>query len=86
MWSAVNRIEKNSQDVMVPEERISAEDALKMWTINGAYASFEEDRKGTIERGKLADFVVLSGDPREEEISSLKVEMTIVGGTVVYGS
>lgn len=68
------------------DQRVSVMDALAMYTKHGAYASFEEDRKGTIERGKLADFVVLSGDPREEDISSIKVEMTIVGGNVVYGS
>ncbi len=67
------------------EQQLSVMDALQMYTCNGAYASFEEDIKGTIERGKLADFVVLSGDPREEDISAIEVEMTIVGGEVVYG-
>lgn len=67
------------------EQELSVMDALIMYTKNGAYASFEEDIKGTIEKGKLADFVVLSGDPREEDISSIKVDMTIVGGKVVYG-
>lgn len=68
------------------DQRVSVMDALAMYTKNGAYASFEEDIKGTIEKGKLADFVVLSGDPREEDISSVKVEMTIVGGNVVYNN
>lgn len=66
------------------EQRLSVMDALAMYTRNGAYASFEEDIKGTIERGKLADFVVLSSDPREEDISKIEVDMTIVDGTVVY--
>lgn len=67
------------------EQHLSVMDALTMYTKNGAYASFEEDIKGAIEKGKVADFVVLSGDPREEKISSIKVDMTIVGGNVVYG-
>ncbi|MGC1121989.1 MAG: amidohydrolase [Candidatus Methanofastidiosia archaeon] len=66
------------------EQRLTVMDALAMYTREGAYASFEEDIKGTIEKGKLADFVVLSDDPREVDISSIRVEMTIVGGKVVY--
>jgi predicted amidohydrolase YtcJ len=66
------------------EQQLSVMDALAMYTVNGAYASFEEDIKGTIEKGKLADFVVLSGDPREEDISTINVDMTIVGGEIVY--
>jgi predicted amidohydrolase YtcJ len=66
------------------EQRLSVMDALAMYTREGAYASFEEDIKGTIEKGKLADFVVLSDDPRKVDISSIRVEMTIVGGKVVY--
>ena len=66
------------------EQRLSVMEALAMYTCNGAYASFEEDIKGTIEKGNLADFVVLSEDPREVDISRIKVEMTIVGGRVVY--
>ncbi len=67
-----------------PEQKLSVMDALIMYTKNGAYASFEEDVKGTIRRGNLADFVILSGNPQEEDISTIKVDMTIVGGTVVY--
>ncbi|MBU7015775.1 MAG: amidohydrolase family protein, partial [Theionarchaea archaeon] len=66
------------------EQRLTAMEALAMYTREAAYASFEEDIKGTIEKGKVADFVVLSDDPREVDISSIKVEMTIVGGKVVY--
>jgi hypothetical protein len=58
-----------------------------MYTINGAYASFEEDIKGSITRGKLADMVLLSDDPTQtppEEIKNIKIEMTIIGGEVVW--
>jgi predicted amidohydrolase YtcJ len=70
-----------------PEERITVAEALRMYTVNAAYASFEEKRKGSIEAGKLADFTVLSNDPQAvppNKIESTAVEMTIVGGRVVY--
>ena len=58
-----------------------------MYTGNAAYASFEEKEKGTIRQGKLADLVVLSDDPTNvdpEQVKDIKVEMTIVGGEVVW--
>jgi predicted amidohydrolase YtcJ len=58
-----------------------------MYTVNAAYASFEENLKGSIEEGKLADLTVLSGDPRKtpaSKIGETKVIMTIVGGKVLY--
>jgi len=70
-----------------PEERITVDEALRMYTVNGAYASFEETVKGSIEEGKLADLAVLSGDPRKtpaNKIGDIKVNITIVGGKVVY--
>jgi predicted amidohydrolase YtcJ len=60
-----------------------------LFTINGAKIGFEEDLKGSNELGKLADFAVLSDDPYRvprEKIGNIKVEMTIVGGKVVYQS
>jgi predicted amidohydrolase YtcJ len=70
-----------------PEERITVDEALRMYTVNAAYASFEETVKGSIEEGKLADLTVLSGDPTAvppSKIGDIKVKMTIVGGKVVY--
>ena len=70
-----------------PEERITVDDALRLYTVNAAYASSEENIKGSIEAGKLADITVLSHDPHAvppSEIGDIKVEMTIVGGRVVY--
>ena len=69
------------------EEQITVDEALKIYTVNAAYASFEENLKGSIEKGKLADLAVISHDPRAvppNEIGNIKVEMTIVGGSVIY--
>ena len=70
-----------------PEEQLTVDEALRMYTINAAYASSEEDVKGSVEEGKLADFTVLSGDPRTvppNKIGKINVEMTVVGGKIVY--
>jgi predicted amidohydrolase YtcJ len=70
-----------------PEERMSREEALKSYTWNAAYSAFEEQSKGSLEAGKLADVTVLSKDilaVPEEEIRSAKVDLTIVGGKVLY--
>ncbi len=71
----------------VPEQKITVEEALKAYTINAAYASFEEDFKGTLEPGKLADFVVLDRDITAidpVEIWNVKAQQTWVGGKKVF--
>lgn len=71
----------------VPEERITAEEAIRWYTSGSAYAVFEEQYKGTLEAGKLVDFVVLSKDPFEVEpdrLGEIEVELTVIGGEVVY--
>ncbi|MBI2849866.1 MAG: amidohydrolase [Chloroflexi bacterium] len=86
IYAAVTRKAQTGQQVL-PGERISATQALAMYTINAAYASFEEGIKGSITEGKLADLVLLSADPRRiapEQIKEIKVEMTILGGGVVW--
>lgn len=70
-----------------PGERVSRLDALKMYTLHPAYAAFEEDIKGSISQGKLADLTVLSKDiltVPEAEIRDTEVVMTVLGGKVVY--
>jgi len=84
--SAVNRLAESGQHLL-PEERISVEQALSMYTKNASYASFEEDIKGSVTAGKLADLVLLSDDPTAvppEQIKDITVEMTIIGGEVVW--
>lgn len=68
-------------------QRITAAEALRIWTLGGAYASFEEDVKGTIAPGRFADFVVLGADPLAVDPATIKdiaVEATYVGGRSVY--
>jgi len=74
-------------EVIGAEQAIAVKDALRLYTINGAYASFEEDIKGSIEPGKLADLAVLDRDILsipDEEIKDMQVVMTVVGGEIVY--
>lgn len=70
VWSVVSRTTR--EGVCLDEERISVLDALRAVTVNAAYEYFEEDKKGTIEVGKAADFAVLAQDPLEADISELK--------------
>jgi predicted amidohydrolase YtcJ len=67
-------------------QRISVQEAIKCYTINAAYASFEEKIKGSIEPGKLADLVALSANPYEnpQQIDRIKVALTVQGGEIVY--
>jgi len=70
-----------------PSQRITLEQALKICTANGAYASFEEDEKGAITPGKLGDFVILAQNPYEVDPDALKeipVARTVVGGRTVF--
>jgi predicted amidohydrolase YtcJ len=71
----------------VPEEKISVEQALVAYTRNGAFAAFEEDRKGSLEVGKLADIVILDRDITRMPLALIgdaQVVRTIVGGQTVY--
>lgn len=70
-----------------PNQRISIEDAIRICTLNGAYASFEEDIKGSISAGKLADFVMLADAPQDvdpDEIKNIEVVRTVVGGVTMH--
>jgi len=72
-------------DAPSPEQQLSVTDALRAYTVGGAYAGFDEERLGTIEVGTCADFVVLESSPWEaDDIADIDVEMTIVGGEIVY--
>jgi predicted amidohydrolase YtcJ len=70
LWSTTNRLTRSGK-VLGADQRISAYDALKAMTINAAYQHFEENTKGTIEVGKLADLVILSKNPLDMPINTL---------------
>ena len=71
----------------VPEQKIPVEAALRAYTISAAYAAFDEKVKGSLEPGKIADFVILGADPfrvKPEDIEKIQVDATVVGGKTVY--
>lgn len=84
--AAVNEKTVTGQD-FAPAEKISVEEALRCYTINGAYTTFEEHIKGSLETGKLADLVILAEDPTKiapESIKDVQVMATMVGGEFLY--
>lgn len=88
LWASVNRLTRSNY-VLGPEQRISTLNALKAMTSWAAYQIFEEESKGTLEPGKVADLVILSQNPLEMEnvdLLKLKVEETIKDGQTIYKS
>jgi predicted amidohydrolase YtcJ len=82
----VNRTTKSGRPIG-QSQRVSVIEALRLYTINAAYQSFDEDRLGSIEAGKLADMVVLGEDIltiQSEKIINIPIEMTIIDGKVVH--
>jgi predicted amidohydrolase YtcJ len=80
LWSAVMRKDK-------PDESLTLEETLRTYTVNAAHASFDEDKKGTIEKGKYADLTVLSKNLDEtpkERICDVKADMVVVNGRITY--
>ena len=85
-YASVSRKLKDGS-VFFPDQRMSREEALRSYTVNNAFAAFEENLKGSLKPGKLADITVLSKDIMtmpEDEIPSTQVDYTIVGGKVMY--
>jgi predicted amidohydrolase YtcJ len=86
MWVALTRRTERGE-VLGPEERLTREEALRLYTINNAYLNHEEKEKGSLEVGKLADLIMIDRDILScpvDEIREVKVICTIVGGRVVY--
>jgi predicted amidohydrolase YtcJ len=86
MQSMVTR-KDNRGRIWGTNQRITVDEALRIGTLNGAHASFEEGLKGSITEGKLADFVMLAEDPHRvdpERIKDIRIERTVVGGVTVH--
>jgi predicted amidohydrolase YtcJ len=87
LWAAVERKELNSGRVIAPEERLSISQALELFTRNPAYIGFEESKKGSLEVGKLADFIVVDRDVLaipSAQLKEVQVLQTWVGGELIY--
>ena len=77
----------NAGDVLNPGQTISRLEALRLYTIGSDYLSFDDDRLGTIEEGKLADLVVLSDDPltvSDDRLRKISSVLTLQAGKIVY--
>lgn len=86
VWTAVNRVSR-SGEIIGPDERATPYQALKAITSHAAYEFFEEDQKGSLTKGKLADFVILDKNPikvKPEKIKDIQVLQTIKEGNTVY--
>lgn len=87
MWTTITRQPRRLDTPLHAEQRLTREEALRLYTIHNAYLTFEEQHKGSLEPGKLADFVILNDDVLtcpEEAIADLTVSATYVGGKKVY--
>jgi predicted amidohydrolase YtcJ len=87
IWQSVVRKNRYTGDVIGASERLSREEAIRCATIHGAHLSFDEDNKGSLEVGKLADLCVLDTDPltcAEDELKDIAADYTFIGGKLVY--
>lgn len=87
MWTTLVRRPRGSESPLHPEQNLTREQAIRLYTINNAFLTFEESRKGSLEPGKFADFVVLDRDILScpvDEVKDITVEATYLGGARVY--
>ena len=87
MWTTLVRQPRGSEAPLHPEQNLTREQAIRFYTINNAFLTFEETRKGSLEPGKLADFIVLDRDILTcpvEQVKDIQVEATYLGGARVY--
>jgi len=87
MWIAMKREPRSGGNAIYPSQSISREQAIRLYTMNNAWLSFEETQKGSIEPGKLADLIVLENDIMDcplDQVKDIQVNRTYVGGKLVY--
>ncbi len=87
IWESVARLSRVTNERVAPEQALSRAEALQCATMNGAYLTFDEEKKGSLEPGKLADLAILSADPltvAEPAIRDITADMTMVGGKIVH--
>jgi predicted amidohydrolase YtcJ len=87
MWTTIARRPRGADAAQHPEQALTREQALRLYTINNAFLTFEETHKGSLEPGKLADFAVLDSDILTcpvEQVKDIQVEATYLGGARVY--
>lgn len=87
IWTTLTRQPRWSDDPLHPEQEITREEALRLYTISNARLMFEEQNKGSLEPGKLADFIVIDRDYLScplDEVREIQVEQTWLGGEIVY--
>ena len=87
VWQTIARESFQTGQRIAPEQALSRAQALRCATADGAYLTFDEQKKGTLEAGKFADLVVLSADPltvEESGIAAIRSLMTMVGGNIVH--
>jgi predicted amidohydrolase YtcJ len=87
MWIALTRQPRGADQPLHPEQRITREQAIRLYTINNAWLTFEEKEKGSLEPGKLADLIVLDRDILTcplDQVRQIQVERTYLGGKLIY--
>jgi hypothetical protein len=87
MWITLTRVPRWADQPLHPEQILTREQAIQLYTINNAFLTFEETKKGSLEPGKLADFIVIDRDIMScplEEVKSIQVEQTYLGGKRIY--
>jgi hypothetical protein len=87
VWQSVVRRSRYADDIIAPTERLTREQALRAATINGAWLTFDETRRGSLETGKLADLAILDHDPltcADDALRLIAADLTMVDGRVVY--
>jgi hypothetical protein len=89
MWITLARLPRRAGQPLHPEQRLTRAQAIRLYTINNAFLTFEEREKGSLEKGKLADIIILKHDILtcpEDAVKDIEVAQTYLGGRLVYNN